>query len=936
MGSYRGIVGRDPELGVLSASVDGAATGHGSLVLVEGPPGIGKTTLLRAACANYGEPGWQILTARGFALERGFSFGIVRQLIEPVRAMAGPGEWDGLLDGAAGLAARVFDWAAAGPVEDDIPHAVMHGLYWLVAGLAGRRPLVIAVDDAHWADIPSLRWLAHLGARIEGLPVALLLAVRDGPSEPDLVAELRACPAAIPLRVEPLEAQETAVLVRQRLGTRADDQLCQACHVSTGGNPFLLEALAAALRTAGEDDLLSRVNSLGPEPVARAVLRRVDQLGGGAARLTRAVAILGGPAPLRHAAVLGGQDAAAAARLADRLRAADVLASGSVLEFAHPIVRTAVYESIPPGERALLHAEAARLLERDAADPERIALHLMLSEPSGDSGVVGLLCAAATAASGRGAPGTAADYLRRALDEPAEPTARPAILLELGLTLARERSQAAPAALRDAVRLAVTAPDRASAAVSAARVLGLWGHHDVAAVICRDTLAGLQPGPEAADSLEAELFANTWISTATAAAATAQARDRLTDPGASSTWRILGAISATASGPSAGDALALLAPALAGGLADVAPDSLTAVYALLVLIWNDELGSARAICDAQLSSARGRGSASMVAHISCLRSLIMRRLGQLDDAAADAKLALDFKLATSPPLAVAWAAAPCIYALTCLGRLDEAEAAATAAAERRPPPGWIHTLLFWQARGALRLAQQRPDEALDDLIAAGHGWRDLLMENPVIACWRPAAAAAHSALGHQAEASLLAGEQLALARKAGNAAALGAALRGYAATAGKDEAGALLTDAVTMLEATPARYELALALTDLGRHLRHAGHPGQARTPLRRALDLAERCGAVPLTDQARRELLATGARPRRTALTGLDALTSAERRVAGLAAGGMSNRQIAQHLFITLATVETHLRHAFQKLGVTSRTDLPGQLASPAPGAPP
>ena len=142
------------------------------------------------------------------------------------------------------------------------------------------------------------------------------------------------------------------------------------------------------------------------------------------------------------------------------------------------------------------------------------------------------------------------------------------------------------------------------------------------------------------------------------------------------------------------------------------------------------------------------------------------------------------------------------------------------------------------------------------------------------------------------------------------------------------EARASLAEAVNLLETTPARYELALALADLGAHLRRTGRPGEARAPLRRALDLAQRSGAAPLADQARQELLATGARPRRTALTGPDALTSAERRVAGLAADGMSNRQIAQHLFITLPTVETHLRHAFHKLGITSRTGLPARLA--------
>ena len=292
------------------------------------------------------------------------------------------------------------------------------------------------------------------------------------------------------------------------------------------------------------------------------------------------------------------------------------------------------------------------------------------------------------------------------------------------------------------------------------------------------------------------------------------------------------------------------------------------------------------------------------------------------------RLTLDFKLATSPPLAVAWAAAFCIEALTGLGRLDEAEAVATAAANREPPGGWLHTILFIQARGALRVAQRRPAAALDDLDAAGAGWRDLGIDNPAIASWRTAAAAAHTATGHPEQAAALASEQLALARKTGAPVTLGIALRAYAAAAPADHPGVSLAEAVSLLEPTPARYELALTLADLGAHLRRTGQRGDARVPLRRALDLAQRTGAASLAEQARRELLATGARPRRTALTGPDALTSTERQVAGLAVSGLSNRQIAQHLFISQATVETHLRHTFRKLGITARTDLPAQLA--------
>jgi len=273
--------------------------------------------------------------------------------------------------------------------------------------------------------------------------------------------------------------------------------------------------------------------------------------------------------------------------------------------------------------------------------------------------------------------------------------------------------------------------------------------------------------------------------------------------------------------------------------------------------------------------------------------MIMRRLGRLDDAAADAALALDFKLATSPPLAVAWAAALSLEALTRLGRLDEADAVATATAAREPPVGWIHTLAFLQARGALRIAQDRPSEALDDLLAAGAGWRALGIDNPTVASWRTAAAAAHTALGHPQEAAALTAEQLALACKIGTPAVLGTALRAYAAAA-LEHAEESLAEAVSLLETTPARYELALALADLGAFLRRSGRRADARVPLRRALDLAQRTGAAPLAERTRRELLATGARPRRTALTGPDALTSAERQVAGLAADGLSNRQIA------------------------------------------
>ena len=930
------ILDRDADLAVASATISAAAEGHGALVLVEGPAGIGKTTLLRAVCAQARDRGIRVLTARGLALEQGFSYGIVRQLLEPVRAAAGDGEWDTLLDGAARLARRVFDTTDAGTglgaVEDGDPHATVHGLYWLAANLAAREPLVVAIDDAHWADAPSLRWLSHLAARIDGLPITLLLGSRSGPDQPEIIGELRGYPGCVRLELRPLSAAATAALVRERFGDQVGPELGRAAHASTGGNPFLLDALFNAVDTRGcPDPDEATILSLGPQPVAESVLRRIGQSGPGLA-LTKALAVLGRPAPLRYVAALAGTELPRAARLADTLRAASVLGPGALLEFEHPIVRTAIYESIPPSERAMIHARAAKLLEDDGADAELVALHLLRSEPAADPHTALVLRAAAASAIGRGAQDTAAGYLRRALAEPPALAARAAILLDLGMALAADRDQAAVGVLREAVTQASDAgpPGRATAALLSAGVLGIWGHHDSASEIALAGLAAVDLDSRVEDQLEAELFANSCLSAATAEAAWDRARPRLalgTGQEVVLDWRIYDALSVTFAADPGSEALARFAPVQAAGIGGVREDSLAAIIAMLVLIWNDELATARAICDVVLTDSRARGSMNMIAKACCLRSMILCRLGCLQDAAADGKIGLDFELKTSPPVTVAWAATVTVEALTRLGRFAEAEEAVAAAVARRPPGGWLYSVMFRQATGALRVACQRYSEGLDDLLAATEGWSALGVHSPAAAYWRVPAITAYTALGRQDEAARLAEEGIAVARAVGNAGALGVCLRiGAPFTA---DPAATLAEAITALESAGARYEHALALADLGAHLRRIGRRGEAQDPLRRALEYAERAGAEPLRDYARAKLLAAGARPRRTALTGPDALTTAERQVAELAAEGLSNRQIAQHLFITQATVETHLRHTFHKLGISSRLDLPGLLSS-------
>jgi DNA-binding CsgD family transcriptional regulator len=425
--------------------------------------------------------------------------------------------------------------------------------------------------------------------------------------------------------------------------------------------------------------------------------------------------------------------------------------------------------------------------------------------------------------------------------------------------------------------------------------------------------------------LEAELFANSWLSTATADAAWARARPLLADP--APFWHVCDALEATVAAKPGSEAMSRLAPVLAGGVAEIKRDSLAAFMTMMVLIWNDKLTTALALCDAVLDDARQRGSMNLVANVCSARSIALRGLGRLRDAAEDARVALDFKFRNSPPLSIAGSAAFAIEALARLGRFTEAEEIVAQTDACHPPDGWQHTIMYTQARGTLRVAEQRYAAGLEDLHIAAEGWRELHNQSPAAAYWRIPAIAAYRDTGRMEEAARLAAEQLELARGVGTAANLGRALRAAAPFTPDHEK--TLTEAIALFEAGGCRYEHAVTLAELGGLMRRTGRRIEAQDPLRRALEWAERTGIEPLTIYLRAELRASGARPRRTALSGPDALTSAERQVAGLAADGMSNRQIAQHLFITQATVETHLRHAFHKLGISSRAELPAQLGA-------
>jgi DNA-binding NarL/FixJ family response regulator len=923
------LLDRDVELAELGRRLAGVRAGSGRVIVIEGPAGIGKSTLLTAAGQTARMDGATALRARCSPLEQDAAWGMARQLFEPLRARP---DWADLTVGAAGLAERVLAAEAEQPVlAGDAMHAAVRGLVWLASNLGERGTTVLVVDDVHWADAPSLRWLALLARSLAELRIGVICAVRSGEpaAAPELLADLLASAPEPPVRPRPLGPTATQTLVRARLPA-ASTGFAHACHAVTGGNPFLLGALLTQLvadAVAPDDEAAARLGTFGSEQVARVVERQLARLPDGAGLLARSAAVLGSGAALRHAARLAALDIADAARAADALRAAGLIEEGPGLTLAHPLIAGTLYASLPPGERALRHGDAAALLASERADPERIALHLLRTEPAGEAATVATLREAAARASTRGAPQSAAAYLRRAAAEPPPEAAQDAdVRLELGLALAAYMQPEAFGLLQEAVAVAATPVQRGAIALSGARALGLSGRFDPAVALCRQALEHIEAYPaELSERLAAELACNGLTQAWTMELALGYSCQR---PAGSSLdlWQVPAASVAMLTNQPAAASLALMRPLLdRGGLA-AEPGSLLWSVSTMTLIAGDELAAGIAQCEALIDVARPRGWLMALTHGCMFRAMALVRAGEIRDAEADARLAFEYKLPVSPAPAMLWCLS---FLLDALVEADDLAGADTVLTEARqqdaPPAGALPAVLLLPARARLRLAQHRPEDALADARLAADRAAELGACHPVFGGWRPEAVEALVLLGDAAQARRLAQEHAELSDRLGTPGARGAALRLLART--EADPIPLLEQAVETLARSPARLEHTRALVALGAALRRANRRADARAPLLRALEQADQGGMLLLAARAREELNAIGARPRRSALSGPGALTPAEHRVAQLAARGHGNRAIAERLYVTQRTVETHLTHAFQKLDIRSRAELAAAL---------
>jgi len=921
---------RDRELGALEDLIQGALEGRPGLALVEGPAGIGKSRLLGAARAAAEGAGFRVLAARASDFERELPFGVVRQLFDPLLAdPAGRARW---LTGPAQQAARVFEPPDDGAAESDISFGVLYGLFWVTANIAADGPLLLLIDDLHCCDQASLRFVAYLERRLEGLNVLVAAAARtsEQPSDSRLLAEIAEDPVAV--SVQPRGLSETAVaeLVRARLGAEAEQPFCAACHEATGGNPLLVRELLKTLQAEHvrpDRAHADAIRDVGPRAVSRTVLLRLARLPPDVVPVARAVAVLGDGAGLPAVATVAETDEHRAAMAAGVLAGAEILRAETPLGFVHSLVRDAVYHDLAAVERELLHERAARALLDLGAAPELVAAQLLAAPCRAEAWVVALLRDAALAARRRGATESAVRYLRRALDEPPPAEQREQLLLELGLVEGSVNPPAAVTHISQVHDRLVDPQMRAQAAAMLGRMLLFTGPAQAAATVVQGALADLPAERTGTrQALEAlELYAVAF------GAHVPDAAERLARVRAAGLQKGLGGsmLSAVATwhwalrGGTAQDCSEVALALLADGWLIALDAGFMALVAARVLVIADR-EEARTVCESALSAAQQMGSLIGVSSVNVWRGWAWLARGELAEAEGALREGLEGirLMGEQNGAGMAYAAGFLARVLIERGDLDGARAALTSCPA--PTPGSDEEAVVRRTTVELLLAEGDWQRALVE--ADLHRERLGDVDNVAWAPWRSLTAQALEGLDRRDDAQALLEEELVAARSWGAPGSLARTLRLLGAMRGEDGLD-LLREAAETAEGSPARLERAKALAALGSALRLARMPSDARAPLREAFEIAGHCGAQPLAEHARNELYAAGGRPRRQALTGPESLTPSERRVAQLAAAGQSNRDIARALYVTPKTVEVHLTNVYRKLGIRSRGGLAGAL---------
>jgi DNA-binding SARP family transcriptional activator/DNA-binding CsgD family transcriptional regulator len=919
------LVDRESELAQLRMALGLALEGVPRLAVIEGPAGIGKTSLLHQVRDEARAAGATVLSARGSQLEKEFGFGAVRQLFDPVLTDASTRE--GLLAGAAVGASQVFD-ATHSPADapTESLFTILHGLYWLASNVAARTPLVIAVDDVQWCDTSSLRFLGYLARRLEDLPMLVVATWRTGEQyvDDELLHELTLGPEAVSVAPGPLSPSGTAEVVRTGL-EGADDAFVAACFRTTSGNPLLLRQLLRALEAEGvrpDAAHADTVRAIGSRAVSSLVLMRFRRMPHGNRDVARAIAVLGDGASLPMVASMTGLSEEVTAGAIAGLARSEVLRPDHPLGFVHPLVESAVYDDLPLGEREMAHARAAHVLAAAGASPEQVAAHLLVVPPRGDTAVVEALREAAARAVERGSTESATAYLHRALTEPPTRSDVPHLLLEVGRLEAMTSGLAAMEHLAQAYRLLDDPVTRAEAAIVLARTAVFAGPRGEANRIARIAASEL---PDDLDDHRQHLIALARVSgfmhglNPEVYRADGLPELRGDGPGARSLAALM-AWELVCKGEDRARAMELASFALRDRVLQQHDPGLLWVVAAMVLGMSGQ--DTTPFWEEELEAAYRTGSVFAALSVHLWLGFVQWHTGDLRAALQSLVSCTEQNLAWNVHGVGQMYVEPfSVHVL--LDRGDVADAREVFDLARETSRIGDSVRLFLEVEARLLLEEGRYDESLAVLDAAEPLMS--VIENPV---WRPRRwmrARTLHAMGRSEEALALLEEELVLARRWGTKGLVGRTLLLRGQVEGED-GEATLRDALDLLERSERRLDLAWARFHLG-SLVAASSPGEARTLLARAIEQAETCGADGLRARAAAGLRELGVDVPEEPAPRLR-LTTAERRVAMMAADGLSCDEIAMAYFMTTGTVTSIVESVYDRLGVTTQEELHEALA--------
>ncbi|WP_105971310.1 ATP-binding protein [Streptomyces geranii] len=872
---------RDTQLAAAEQAIDALCTdsaSSGSLLLLTGDAGLGKTALMAETRRIAERRNCKVWSVRGGETLRSVPFNVVRQLLQPALMSLMPEEAREYLGDWYDIAGPALGITEPGDRTAD-PQGVCDGLVAAVRRLAKREwPLVLLVDDAHWADEETLHWLAAFAERLDDLSVLVMVAYRPGETTDVGTGHLEAITraAGATTALDSLSPLSAAGLTRSRLGPYADDPFCREVWAVTGGNPYETVELLAKVKDAGLDPVeasCGRLRELNNSARGGGLVARLQELGVEATRFAWAAAILDTGISVKLAARLATLAVNEAHRCADLLRGARFLTepgphgltAPDELEFLHPLIATTVYESIPDGTRTAMHGIAAQVVTESGQGPAAAARHLMHVHPDGDEELVDQLREAARESRALGAPDAARRFLERALLEPPREESHAHVLYELGCVI----SLTAPATTIGHLQTALALPGlegdlRVDAIVKLSQALL---HNDQAEEAVRTVEAEVarhEPGP-ARMRLQAVQFMLENIHGGEASAPGRSAR--LAELAGTCTGRdnserallMLRGFDAMAHGENAEEVVevcdrALVNGRLAPGLGWTDPEWGIELQLMLACsyAYTDRLDRAEALYNEALGAYVSAGWSD--GHLSLAHAYIglgHRRRGRLVEAETSLRESLRLAELVGRGLPLHWSATcNLVDTLLARGKTQEAWDIAEQYGFAPPYPSTIVLPEPRAVRGRLLLAVGRTKEGINELEAAEKAATARGFHNPVVATWAVDLARA-LATEDPLRAATLATDARRNAERFGTDTAIGEALRCAASLETGQRAVRLAAQAVAYLESSPCQYEHAAARVEYGILSRSV-------TEIQRGLTLARSCGADGLVAQAR-EVLETG-----------------------------------------------------------------------------